>query len=176
MFFWPSRMGRLLVLHCAAHSAELRGWRWSSSEKIIAAADWGGNLSGLAWYAQQQNVSTVRLDATPLGEVVYRKLGFVPQFELVRMGGQVGTAAHPKVPVHQTVARGQRILKKSLVWIATELGPTGKSYCVDSSQNGVHRLPFQWQDTSTHSSLHDRAVSQPNWARCPALKPQLWIY
>lgn len=54
-------------------------------------------------YAQQQNVSTVRLDATPLGEVVYRKLGFVPQFELVRMGGQVGTAAHPKVPVHQIV-------------------------------------------------------------------------
>jgi hypothetical protein len=44
-------------------------------------------------YAQQQGVKTVRLDATALGEAVYSKLGFAPQFELVRMGGTVGVPA-----------------------------------------------------------------------------------
>ena len=52
-------------------------------------------------YARQTGVNTVRLDATRLGEAVYRKLGFVPQFELVRMGGIVCTSAASHSPVHQ---------------------------------------------------------------------------
>ena len=55
-------------------------------------------------YAQQQGVRTVRLDATRLGEAVYRKLGFVPQFELVRMGGIVSSKAAAYFPVHQIVS------------------------------------------------------------------------
>ena len=54
-------------------------------------------------YAQQQGVRTVRLDATRLGEAVYRKLGFVPQFELVRMGGIVRMPTASKVSAHQIV-------------------------------------------------------------------------
>jgi len=40
----------------------------------------------LAWL-EQQRVTTIRLDATPLGEPVYRKLGFVAEYALVRMDG-----------------------------------------------------------------------------------------
>lgn len=52
-------------------------------------------------YAHAQGVKTVRLDATPLGQAVYRKLGFAPQFELVRMGGVVGTSLFPQVSTHR---------------------------------------------------------------------------
>lgn len=38
-------------------------------------------------FAQQRGAVSVRLDATPLGEKVYRQLGFHPQFELFRMSG-----------------------------------------------------------------------------------------
>ena len=38
-------------------------------------------------YAEQQRTTTVRLDATHLGEAVYRQLEFEPQFELIRMAG-----------------------------------------------------------------------------------------
>lgn len=52
-------------------------------------------------YAQEQGVKTVRLDATRLGEAVYSKLGFVPQFELVRMGGIVETPKVSAAPTHR---------------------------------------------------------------------------
>ena len=52
-------------------------------------------------YARQKGARTIRLDATRLGEAVYRKLGFVPQFELVRMGGIVRSPTSSNVPVHQ---------------------------------------------------------------------------
>ena len=55
-------------------------------------------------YARQKGVKTVRLDATRLGEAVYRKLGFVPQFELVRMGGVVSTSGASLSPAHQVVS------------------------------------------------------------------------
>ena len=55
-------------------------------------------------YAQQQGARTIRLDATPLGEAVYRKLGFVPQFELKRVGGIVGTTAFPASPSHEILS------------------------------------------------------------------------
>ncbi len=38
-------------------------------------------------YARQCGIATVRLDATVLGEAVYRKFGFQRQFELIRMAG-----------------------------------------------------------------------------------------
>jgi predicted N-acetyltransferase YhbS len=40
-------------------------------------------------YADRLGVTTVRLDATRLGEAVYRQLNFEPQFELIRMAGVV---------------------------------------------------------------------------------------
>lgn len=38
-------------------------------------------------YAEQRGAVSVRLDATPLGEVVYRTFDFYPQFALQRMSG-----------------------------------------------------------------------------------------
>jgi GNAT superfamily N-acetyltransferase len=55
-------------------------------------------------YARQKGIQTVRLDATRLGEAVYRKLGFTPQFELVRMGGIVRAAAAFDEPVHRVMS------------------------------------------------------------------------
>ena len=42
-------------------------------------------------YLQQRGVQTARLDATPLGRPVYERLGFLPEYSLVRMQ----TAAAP---------------------------------------------------------------------------------
>jgi hypothetical protein len=55
-------------------------------------------------YSRQKGIQTVRLDATRLGEAVYRKQGFVPQFELVRMGGIVSTSAESHAPAHRVVS------------------------------------------------------------------------
>lgn len=55
-------------------------------------------------YASQQSIKTVRLDATRLGEAVYRKLGFIPQFELVRMGGIIRASAVSHATVHHVVS------------------------------------------------------------------------
>ena len=57
-------------------------------------------------YAAQRGVRTVRLDATRLGEAVYRKLGFVPQFELVRMGGIVSAPAANTASDYQIAEAG----------------------------------------------------------------------
>jgi GNAT superfamily N-acetyltransferase len=38
-------------------------------------------------YLESRNVQTVRLDATPLGRPVYERLGFVAEYELVRLQG-----------------------------------------------------------------------------------------
>ncbi len=38
-------------------------------------------------FAESQGVSTVRLDATPLGERVYGRFAFLPQFSLMRLRG-----------------------------------------------------------------------------------------
>lgn len=40
-------------------------------------------------WLQRRGVPTVRLDATALGRPIYRKLGFVEEYELARHGGQV---------------------------------------------------------------------------------------
>lgn len=38
-------------------------------------------------YLDQRSIPTIRLDATPLGQPLYEKLGFAPQFEVGRYGG-----------------------------------------------------------------------------------------
>src|SRR5205085_4302322 len=38
-------------------------------------------------FLDARGVRTVRLDATPMGEALYRSLGFVEQFSLARFGG-----------------------------------------------------------------------------------------
>ena len=55
-------------------------------------------------YAHKQGVKTVRLDATHLGEAVYSKLGFVPQFQLARMGGTVGIPAESFSNTHRILS------------------------------------------------------------------------
>jgi len=40
-------------------------------------------------YLKERNVRTVRLDATPAGQPIYEKLGFVPEYELARYEGVV---------------------------------------------------------------------------------------
>jgi GNAT superfamily N-acetyltransferase len=43
-------------------------------------------------FADSQRVLSVRLDATPLGQPLYEKLGFVPQYSLTRFAGHVSDA------------------------------------------------------------------------------------
>jgi len=52
----------------------------------------------LAWI-DRRGVPSVRLDATPLGRPIYLKLGFVDEYELVRMAG-VGRCAGPSPTLH----------------------------------------------------------------------------
>lgn len=47
-------------------------------------------------YLDGRGVATVRLDATPLGQPVYERLGFVEQFQLARYEGVISEA--PEVP------------------------------------------------------------------------------
>lgn len=94
---------------------------------VIVRADQRGQglgrqlvLHGLE-YASRCGAVTVRLDATPLGEAVYRQFEFQPQFRLIRMGGvpreslkvqdypapeiSVATAAdYPQILAHDTLA------------------------------------------------------------------------
>ena len=123
-------------------------------------------------YAQQQGVRTVRLDATRLGEAVYRKLGFVPQFELVRMGGIVSSkaAAYFRLRVQRRLNS-----KRSFFWIRPGHAPTGESCYFDSSANGVHGWRFRRRDKSTDFLPHDKDDFQPSSVRCPALNPRPWI-
>lgn len=41
-------------------------------------------------FADAQGILSVRLDATPLGQPLYEKLGFVPQYSLTRFTGRLG--------------------------------------------------------------------------------------
>ncbi len=43
-------------------------------------------------YLEDRGVETVRLDATPLGRPVYERLGFLAEYELVRLQGTVSTS------------------------------------------------------------------------------------
>lgn len=43
-------------------------------------------------FANAQGATSVRLDATPLGQPLYEKLGFVPQYSLTRFAGRVPAA------------------------------------------------------------------------------------
>jgi hypothetical protein len=43
-------------------------------------------------FADAQQATSVRLDATPLGQLLYEKLGFVPQYSLTRFVGRVPDA------------------------------------------------------------------------------------
>jgi ribosomal protein S18 acetylase RimI-like enzyme len=49
-------------------------------------------------YLAGQGVQTVRLDATPLGEPLYRSLGFEPQFTLARYAGTLHGDGAPAEP------------------------------------------------------------------------------
>lgn len=53
-------------------------------------------------YLEGRGVETVRLDATPLGRPVYERLGFVAEYELVRLQG-TGSAAVPDASVDLAV-------------------------------------------------------------------------
>jgi GNAT superfamily N-acetyltransferase len=43
-------------------------------------------------FLESKGVRSVRLDATPMGEPLYRSLGFVPQFHLARLEGELHAA------------------------------------------------------------------------------------
>jgi GNAT superfamily N-acetyltransferase len=42
-------------------------------------------------FLESKGVQTVRLDATPLGQSIYEKLGFAPEYPLARYGGRLGS-------------------------------------------------------------------------------------
>jgi GNAT superfamily N-acetyltransferase len=46
-------------------------------------------------YAESRGAASVRLDATPLGEPLYEKLGFTADYTLTRYGGTLPAAAEP---------------------------------------------------------------------------------
>jgi GNAT superfamily N-acetyltransferase len=48
-------------------------------------------------YLTSRGVSTMRLDATPMGQPLYEKLGFVPQFQLIRFEGVIPRATPNRV-------------------------------------------------------------------------------
>jgi len=49
-------------------------------------------------YLDESGVGTVRLDATPLGEPIYRRFGFVPEYELARWEGVASKGTpHPSI-------------------------------------------------------------------------------
>jgi hypothetical protein len=55
-----------------------------------------------------RRIATVRLDATPLGEPLYVKLGFVPQFQVARYAGSV--LADAAAAVHERLSHGPGVL------------------------------------------------------------------
>jgi len=58
-------------------------------------------------YLDARDVPSVRLDATPLGEPLYAKLGFAPQFTVLRHAGTLPPAGGPEVTGVTTAAAGQ---------------------------------------------------------------------
>jgi ribosomal protein S18 acetylase RimI-like enzyme len=44
-------------------------------------------------FVEEQGATSIRLDATPRGQPVYEKLGFMPQYELARYAGALGQRA-----------------------------------------------------------------------------------
>lgn len=51
-------------------------------------------------YLETRGVTTVRLDATPLGRPIYERLGFVAEYELLRMEGvSPGSESRPAEPI-----------------------------------------------------------------------------
>jgi GNAT superfamily N-acetyltransferase len=58
-------------------------------------------------YLDARRVPSVRLDATPLGEPLYAKLGFARQFILLRYAGTLPPAEAPEVPGVMTPATEQ---------------------------------------------------------------------
>jgi len=61
-------------------------------------------------YARQNGIDSVRLDATPLGQHVYRRFGFEPQFELIRMSGVV-QISHPVSPAPNLTIRAASMME-----------------------------------------------------------------
>jgi GNAT superfamily N-acetyltransferase len=49
-------------------------------------------------YAAEQGAASVRLDATPLGQPLYERLGFRPDFTLTRYAGALGAEPAAKTP------------------------------------------------------------------------------
>jgi ribosomal protein S18 acetylase RimI-like enzyme len=50
-------------------------------------------------FIDKRGVATIRLDATALGQPLYEKLGFVPQYELVRYAGVPDASIASKIPL-----------------------------------------------------------------------------
>lgn len=68
-------------------------------------------------FAEQSGVTSVRLDATPLGEKVYCQVGFHPQFELVRMSGiPLTKSVHSSNPLCEIVVTDAIELSDVLQW------------------------------------------------------------
>jgi GNAT superfamily N-acetyltransferase len=60
-------------------------------------------------FLDERQVATVRLDATPLGQPLYEKLGFAPQFTLARYSGEISsnTVNDLRIDEHYVVAAPQ---------------------------------------------------------------------
>lgn len=56
-------------------------------------------------FADGKGVSTVRLDATPLGQPLYESLGFVPQYSLTRFAGQLPPDTSGEASQHIAIAQ-----------------------------------------------------------------------
>jgi GNAT superfamily N-acetyltransferase len=53
--------------------------------------------------AEELGCTTIRLDATPLGQPLYESLGFVPQYELTRFAGLAGPLGLPPAATSQVI-------------------------------------------------------------------------
>jgi GNAT superfamily N-acetyltransferase len=63
-------------------------------------------------YTDVFNVPTVRLDATPLGEPIYRKLGFEPDYTMLRLAGELPPESTSDPPL------GGPLIESADDWIA----------------------------------------------------------
>jgi hypothetical protein len=76
------------------------------------------------------NVESVKLDATPAGEPLYRKLGFIPEYKIFRMGCRVKDN-YPGMPVSKSISYIDRGVFKEILQLDSSVFGADRSYLLN---------------------------------------------